>query len=336
MRKKEKPNKPTVSDAFAAFDAWGGNNNSTGITKTISSDPWGGSVSSSTVLKSSANLDDSFDPFSLKNQLKQNKESGFSSDPFSPSNFPPPSTGSSTSSDPFSPAFSKTPNDPFSVVQSTAKSNTASKNSTKVDFDAVFGPSNFGSTLTSSNFTSSSARHSTVAKPPPNKTLSLQKSETIANVPKLSTTHNETISTNLPKSKKSVTQSLSRPWGAPYLETDGASLSKPHKSHHSSKFAHLGDLLTGSPSKSGGGNSDTNPTSKESSATKEKKKKSSYLSPFRPKKQHSFSAVDKSKSAVDLSHMGVTTAASAPPQPGVNHQMEALHVRYAILFSLHY
>merc|ERR1712020_707921 len=31
LRKEEKPNKPTVSDAFAAFDAWGGNNNSTGI-----------------------------------------------------------------------------------------------------------------------------------------------------------------------------------------------------------------------------------------------------------------------------------------------------------------
>merc|ERR1719266_2998392 len=78
-----------------------------------------------------------------------------------------------------------------------------------------------------------------------------------------------------------------------------------------------------------GGQSDSNTISSKESSSKEKKKKSSYLSPFRPKKQHSFSSVDKSKSAVDLSHMGVTTAASAPPQPGVNHQMEALHVRMA-------
>jgi len=52
------------------------------------------------------------------------------------------------------------------------------------------------------------------------------------------------------------------------------------------------------------------------------------LSPFRPKKQNSFSGVDKSKSAVDLSHMGVPTP-SAPPQQGANTQMEALHVRMA-------
>ena len=77
---------------------------------------------------------------------------------------------------------------------------------------------------------------------------------------------------------------------------------------------------------SGGGHSDSNTSVSKESSSKEKKKKSSYLSPFRPKKQHSFSGVDKSKSAVDLSHMGVTTP-SAPPQPGVNQQMEALHVR---------
>ena len=335
LRKEKKSNPKessnVTSDHFAAFDAW--NTNTAGPnSSTVSSDPWGASSNTS---KTSTNLDDSFDPFSLKNQLKQTKvpdSTGFSSDPFSASHF-----SSTNSSDPFGEscnAFSNS-NDPFSTVQTTrvggdnSKTSSRLNNNTKVDFDAVFGPSGFGSSSTSSHFGSStSASQSTVAKPPPNRSISLQKSETIANVPKVSSQNEKaTNSKSLTKGKKGVSQSLSRPWGATYLDADSTISSKPHKSH-SSKFSHLGDLLTGSPIKSGsaGGHSDSNTIGSKESSSKEKKKKSSYLSPFRPKKQHSFSGVDKSKSAVDLSHMGVPTP-SAPPQPGVNQQMEALHVR---------
>lgn len=297
---------------------------------TISSGPWGGSSST----HKSTNLDDSFDPFSLRNQLKQNKESdktGFGSDPFSQSNF-----SSKHTSDPFggSSKVVTSSSDPFSAVQTPFANSIGGLNNNpvssniNVDFDAVFGPSNFGESATKSSMfaTSATNRQSTVAKPPPNKSITLQKSETVANVPKIST-HNEISSKSLTKNKKGVSHSLSRPWGAPYLDVDSTSNSKPHKSH-SSKLSHLGDLFTGSPMKSSGsgGHSDSNTIGSKEPSSKEKKKKSSYLSPFRPKKQHSFSGVDKSKSAVDLSHMGVTTP-SAPPQQGANPQMEALHVR---------
>jgi len=340
LRKEKKPlpdELPKVrSDPFAAFEAWGSSNVNQ-ESKKASSDPWGGSSPTS---KTSMNLDDSFDPFSWKSQLKQNKNNdttGFGSDPFSPSNFP-----SNSSIDPFNEsvnAFSSS-SDPFNAVKKTSvnsvkvlNNNTLGNNN--VDFDAVFGPSNFGnsgnSSSKSSMFSSStSARQLKVAKSPPNKSISLQKSETIANVPKLSA-HTETPLgiKSLTKNKKGVSQSLSRPWGSPYLDVDSTSTSKPHKSH-SSKFSHLGDLLSGSPMKNSGsgGHSDSNAIGLKDSSSKEKKKKTSYLSPFRPKKQNSFSGVDKSKSAVDLSHMGVT-AASAPPQQGANPQMEALHVRMA-------
>ena len=320
-----------TNDPFSAFDAWGDNNN-VQKSSTVSSDPWGASSST----KQSSNLDDSFDPFSLKNQLKQNKESdtkGFESDPFSQANF-----SSKTTTDPFggpSNVFSSS-SDPFSAVQMSAGNSIGStnnnpvKHNTNVDFDAVFGPSNFGDNASKPSMFGSSGttRQPTVTKAPPNKSIALQKCETIANVPKLST-QNESSggSKSLTKNKKGVSHSLSRPWGAPYLDVDSTSNVKPHKTH-SSKLSHLGDLFTGSPMKSSGsgGHSDSNTIGLKESSSKEKKKKSSYLSPFRPKKQHSFSGVDKSKSAVDLSHMGVTTP-SAPPQQGANPQMEALHVR---------
>lgn len=222
---------------------------------------------------------------------------------------------------------SNTKNEIGSVNSSTAG------NKTSVDFDAIFGPSNFTeSTLKSSNI-SSNVRQPTVTKAPPNKSISLHKSETVANVPKMSSQNEVSVGKSLMKNKKGVSQSLSRPWGSPYLDVDSTS-TKPHKSH-TSKLSHLGDLLTGHQTKNSGsgGHSDSNTGGSKDSTSKEKKKKSSYLSPFRPKKQHSFSGVDKSKSAVDLSHMGVTTP-SAPSQPGSNPQMEALHVRYLIfIFS---
>merc|ERR1712141_213372 len=260
--------------------------------------------------------------FSIKNQLKQDKKThtaGFDSDPF---------TGSSK-------AF-PAPSDPFSAVQtSTSDANknfNKLSNSATVDFDAVFGPSKFTDNGTKSSVfnNNTSTKMSAVGRAPPNKSISLQKSETVANVPKLSNhSDGQFSSKNVTKSKKGASQSLSRPWGTPYLDVDGTSSSKPHKSH-SSKFSHLGDLLSGSPMKnsSAAGHSDSNTSGFKESSTKEKKKKSSYLSPFRPKKQNSFSGVDKSKSAVDLSHMGVPTP-SAPPQQGANTQMEALHVRMA-------
>ena len=333
LRKEKKAlpdNLPKLpSDPFAAFDAWGSENVKQEA-NIASSDPWGGAFSTN---KTSMNLDDSFDPFSLKSQLKQiksNDKTGFASDPFSPSNFP-----SNKSIDPFDGsvnAFSNS-SDPFNTVQKTSvtsvkslNNNTLSNNN--VDFDAVFGPSNFGNSSSKSSVfnSSSSARQSKVAKAPPNKSISLQKSETIANVPKVSTNNEATLGIKgLTKNKKGVSQSLSRPWGSPYLDAD--STSKPHKSH-SSKLSHLGDLLSGSPIKNSGfgGHSDSNTSGVKEPCSKEKKKKSSYLSPFRPKKQNSFSGVDKSKSAVDLSHMGVP-APSAPTQQGANPQMEALHVR---------
>ena len=315
--------------AFGEFEAWG-DDHILLKSRTASSDPWGGS----SCTNKSTNLDDSFDPFSLKNQLKQNKESdkiGFGSDPFSQANF-----SSKHSTDPFGGSSKLVPSssDPFSAVQTLpansigVSNNSRMSSNTNIDFDAVFGPSNFGENSSKSSMFAISAttRQSTVAKAPPNKNIALQKSETVANVPKLSS-QNEVGSKSLTKNKKGVSHSLSRPWGAPYLDVDSTSNSKPHKSH-SSKLSHLGDLFTGSPMKSSGsgGHSDSNTIGSKESNSKEKKKKSSYLSPFRPKKQHSFSGVDKSKSAVDLSHMGVTTP-SAPPQQGANPQMEALHVR---------
>ena len=92
--------------------------------------------------------------------------------------------------------------------------------------------------------------------------------------------------------------------------------------------ANIQDAFYG-PTKRGGGQSDSNIASKDSSSIKEKTEKSSYLSPFRPKKEHSFSGVDKLKSAVGLSHMGINAVPSAPPQQVINDQLEALHVRMA-------
>ena len=335
LRKEKKHTQeefPKIStDPFSSFDAWNNSNNITPNISTTSSDPWG---TSSNTIKTSTNLDDSFDPFSIKNQLKQDKKThtaGFDSDPFSPSNFL-----SNDKSDPFTGSTKAfpSPSDPFSAVQtSTSDANknfNKLSNSATVDFDAVFGPSKFIDNGTKSSVfnNNTSTKLSAVGRAPPNKSISLQKSETVANVPKLSNhSDGQFSSKNVTKSKKGASQSLSRPWGTPYLDVDSTSSSKPHKSH-SSKFSHLGDLLSGSPMKnsSAAGHSDSNTSGLKESSTKEKKKKSSYLSPFRPKKQNSFSGVDKSKSAVDLSHMGVPTP-SAPPQQGANTQMEALHVR---------
>jgi len=326
IRKEKKPlpqeAPPPVVNPFPAFDAWGDSQLSS---NKPTSDPWGASSS-----KPSTNLDDSFDPFSLKNQLKQNDKSDFGSDPFSSSNF-----SSNDTKDPFGAPSEAFPNssDPFSAVQSKplneprGVNNNKINNKTNVDFDAIFGPSNFSDNLSKSS--SSNTRQTTVTKAPPNKSIALHKCETVANVPNMgSASETSTGSKSLVKNKKGVSQSLSRPWGSPYLDVDSSS-SKPHKSH-TSKLSHLGDLFTGHQGKhsGSGGHSDSNTSSSKDPTSKEKKKKSSYLSPFRPKKQHSFSGVDKSKSAVDLSHMGVATP-SAPSQPNANPQMEALHVRMA-------
>ena len=330
LRKEKKPlphEEPSNTNAFPAFDAWGDNKLPASFSKP-SSDPWGGQSANPT----STNLDDSFDPFSLKNQLKQNNnnKNDFGSDPFSQSNF-----SSNNTKDPFgssSDAFSNT-SDPFSAVKSKpinetwGVNNNKTNNKTNVDFDAVFGPSNFSDNTSKSSPFSSNTPQTTVTKPPPNKSIALHKSETVANVPNSKWPTDTSVSSKSQKNKKGVSQSLSRPWGAPYLDVD-SSTSKPHKSH-TSKLSHLGDLFTGHQGKhsASGGHSDSNTSGSKDPSSKEKKKKSSYLSPFRPKKQHSFSGVDKSKSAVDLSHMGVGTP-SAPTQPNANPQMEALHVRY--------
>ena len=111
-------------DPFASFDAWN-SNSTTHKTSATSSDPWG---TSSNTIKTSTNLDDSFDPFSIKNQLKHDNKThtaGFDSDPFSPSNF-----SSNDKSDPFtgsSKAF-PAPSDPFSAIQtSTSDTNKREK-----------------------------------------------------------------------------------------------------------------------------------------------------------------------------------------------------------------
>merc|ERR1712110_590908 len=136
LRKEKKHTQeefPKIStDPFSSFDAWNNSNNITPKTSTISSDPWG---TSSNTIKTSTNLDDSFDPFSIKNQLKQDKKAhiaGFDSDPFSPSNFL-----SNDKSDPFtgsSKAF-PAPSDPFSAVQTSTSD--ANKNFNKLSNSAT-------------------------------------------------------------------------------------------------------------------------------------------------------------------------------------------------------
>merc|ERR1712113_531698 len=102
-----------------------------------------------------------------KNQLKQNNKSDFGSDPFSSSNFSPndtkdpfgaPSEAFSNSSDPFSAVQNKPMNEPRGV------NNNKINNKTNVDFDAIFGPSNFSDNLSKSS--SSNTRQTTVTKAP--------------------------------------------------------------------------------------------------------------------------------------------------------------------------
>ena len=153
----------------------------------------------------SANLDDSFDPFSLKNQKQhQASSSSFNDDPFAP---PQQMASSQKPSAP-------TGWDAFGSSTTGASATGASQGST-VDFDSVFGkpftpsappprpPSPARSSLSSAAKRTSAiesdpfaTKNANFHKLPPNKTL--QKSETVANVPAAGT------------KKKSVSSSLSR------------------------------------------------------------------------------------------------------------------------------
>merc|ERR1712029_787571 len=122
-------------------------------------------------------------------------------------------------------------------------------------------------------------------KLPPNKTL--QKSETVANVPAAGGT----------SKKKSVSSSLSRPWGV-------SSHSENEDSKKSERLFGL-DLRTSSKQSSSQAKSP-------SETTKKGHHKEGKGFHFKPRKPSFHGNVDKSKSAVDLSHIGQATPMGQP------------------------